>query len=378
MADVYENAYITIAASWASDSNSGCYAQTRPKFKATSLKQPGLFIRTRLPRFPSPTQIMSDSEWPLLNRAWVYQERHLSTRVIHFARDQLHWECKSCYMAEDGCGGQDHKSRTKSTISMGTNLTQDLAESALAWRKVIQDYSYLSLTHDSDRLPAISAIVKRMQPTRKDDMYLAGMWKNSVLADLGWYTTTSGTWPRSDTTVPTWSWVSVRGAVRWARDDQSTLLQLIDLSFTQKGPAHFGRIQNASITVLGPTFTVTPNPSNSSDWRSNMISYNPFPMTDDPRLLLRGCKDYDYNEHSSPEPLKVLLLGQNDGSSRFDARPHLFGLVLQRVTSTQFTRIGFIFVRRDNDKPFHYSFEERQKRLTDFVASLPVKEVTIV
>jgi hypothetical protein len=33
-------------------------------------------------------------------RAWVFQERILSPRIIHFARDQIFWECASLWAAD--------------------------------------------------------------------------------------------------------------------------------------------------------------------------------------------------------------------------------------------------------------------------------------
>ena len=35
--------------------------------------------------------------WPLLTRAWVYQERRLSARVVHIGEKQLYWECRESF-----------------------------------------------------------------------------------------------------------------------------------------------------------------------------------------------------------------------------------------------------------------------------------------
>jgi hypothetical protein len=32
---------------------------------------------------------------PLNSRAWVFQERALSRRILHFANDQIYWQCPS-------------------------------------------------------------------------------------------------------------------------------------------------------------------------------------------------------------------------------------------------------------------------------------------
>lgn len=49
---------------------------------------------------------------------------------------------------------------------------------------MVEEYSCLHLTFSKDRLPALAAIVQRMMVTRRDDLYIAGMWQSSVLQDL--------------------------------------------------------------------------------------------------------------------------------------------------------------------------------------------------
>jgi hypothetical protein len=60
-------------------------------------------------------------------------------------------------------------------------------ETGNTWQLVVSQYSQLQLTHASDRLPAIAAIVQRTMRARKDDLYIAGMWKSSLLVDSAWY-----------------------------------------------------------------------------------------------------------------------------------------------------------------------------------------------
>jgi hypothetical protein len=43
-----------------------------------------------LPHWPGHDDL---GHWPLLERAWAYQERLLSPRVLHFCQDELVWEC---------------------------------------------------------------------------------------------------------------------------------------------------------------------------------------------------------------------------------------------------------------------------------------------
>jgi hypothetical protein len=43
-----------------------------------------------------------EHDYPVLKRGWCFQERLLSRRVLHFAQDELVWECKTGYGCECG------------------------------------------------------------------------------------------------------------------------------------------------------------------------------------------------------------------------------------------------------------------------------------
>lgn len=91
MASVFRNAYCTIAASSARDSEQGFLR--RPGGPAESVRLPGsshgdVIISTFMDNFAH------DVEKSVLSRrAWVLQERVLSRRTIHFTSRQTYWEC---------------------------------------------------------------------------------------------------------------------------------------------------------------------------------------------------------------------------------------------------------------------------------------------
>lgn len=51
---------------------------------------------------PSSNPGLSIDKSILNSRGWVLQERLLSRRTIHFASDQVYWECREHIVAEDG------------------------------------------------------------------------------------------------------------------------------------------------------------------------------------------------------------------------------------------------------------------------------------
>lgn len=50
--------------------------------------------------------ICSQKGYPTLERAWCFQERLLSKRVVHFTKSEMLWDCKSICHCE--CGALDN------------------------------------------------------------------------------------------------------------------------------------------------------------------------------------------------------------------------------------------------------------------------------
>ncbi len=98
MCNVYQRSYVNIAATSSADSSGSLFTNRHP------LSTVPCTVRMNLdghaPRdfhvFPE-----SQAKWGsavdydsvLNSRAWVFQERLLSTRTIHFAANQMYWEC---------------------------------------------------------------------------------------------------------------------------------------------------------------------------------------------------------------------------------------------------------------------------------------------
>jgi len=84
MAAIYQNAYLTLAASFGSDGTAGCYSETK-EYEATLV--PGqspnqaMYYRPSLPHFWQGLRSrgwgVEDENYPLLSRCWVFQEASL-------------------------------------------------------------------------------------------------------------------------------------------------------------------------------------------------------------------------------------------------------------------------------------------------------------
>ena len=84
---------------------------------------------------------------------------------------------------------------------------------------MVNAFTKRKLTHETDRLPALSGIVKELQ-LQSGDEYLAGLWRQDLSHDLLWevdisFAAKDSTWRRPATyRSPSWSWAAIEGPIR--------------------------------------------------------------------------------------------------------------------------------------------------------------------
>jgi len=95
MEEVYALAYCTLAATSAKDCNKGFFRNDNDASLGPDDRYESLCIRKLDENFAR------DVEQAELNqRGWVFQERALSRRIIHFAGTQTYWECGNMVSCE--------------------------------------------------------------------------------------------------------------------------------------------------------------------------------------------------------------------------------------------------------------------------------------
>lgn len=183
MDQVYSNAYVTVLAGWAESSNEGLFfdrdLQTLNSFHArATFTDPSLRGEARPTHYVAHLDLISSevtglarNEWrnevisaPLNSRGWVFQELILSSRILHFARSQVFWECRSCKRSERLPSNEPPNSRgglSSLNFSNYNSCGRDSLEDQ--WCSMIEKYQRLHSTKDSDRLVAISGVAKRCQ-----------------------------------------------------------------------------------------------------------------------------------------------------------------------------------------------------------------------
>ncbi|EPE33442.1 Cytochrome P450 [Glarea lozoyensis ATCC 20868] len=204
MGDIYRNSHLTLSALDASDSHCGFIcSRSRDSLVHLSGNDSSQELYVRPASKPWDT-LFSDA--PLNKRAWALQERLLSTRVVHFSKTELLWEC--------------YFKRVLPSIHYDL---ESFKGSHTAWYRVVQSYSGRSLTRQSDKLPAIAGIAASIASVTGFD-YRHGLWAEDFKAGLLWRIDPSSlssnldlnTEPTLDLhtpTVPSWSWTSINSKV---------------------------------------------------------------------------------------------------------------------------------------------------------------------
>ncbi|KAK4446338.1 het domain-containing protein [Podospora aff. communis PSN243] len=273
MSDIYSNAHLTIAATHAHSGLGGMFHGT-PDIHITGTTPAGepymLYFRERIDHHleaipvPGDTGHATIDHYPLLTRGWVYQERMLSTRVLHFGYHELWFECRSylnceCYRIQYGSAANNPTPVTK-------RLHADALDSVIPgrewhvvmryyiarlWRTMVSAYVSLGLTQYSDRLPAMAGLAKHMAARRKS-RYFAGLWEDALSDDLLWSVCMDVKEKKGrpgGRTAPTWSWASVQTHVLYTDE----IIYFTNASYTEgtRDPEsfeHFATVEGCSVT----------------------------------------------------------------------------------------------------------------------------------
>ncbi|KAF2628210.1 hypothetical protein BU25DRAFT_313157, partial [Macroventuria anomochaeta] len=219
MGAIFMNAQVTFATHCAEDDSTG--------FLAASLDKR---LAIRIPIGRSLTGICApfDSERDvthsaLSQRAWVLQERVLSSRTVHFTVGHVYLESKDGMTCEDGSIVQfqawnveqqqtprynpsalsDLRSLLRSAST--SNQTTSTRPTPLEWLDLVEIYSHCNLTRASDKLIAISGLVHKIQ-AGTTQAWRAGIWADRLCEGLLWLPTDQKPVGPFEDRAPSWSW----------------------------------------------------------------------------------------------------------------------------------------------------------------------------
>ncbi|KAI4182270.1 MAG: hypothetical protein L6R41_006079, partial [Letrouitia leprolyta] len=242
MCNIYRNSYLTIATSSANNSSIGCFS-SRNGHLTRPLELPFTIPRTHSngpsgPSFLSLEGCEETTNASLDSRCWTLQERVLSPCIISYEDNTVAFCCNSIKCNEYDPSGRfyqelsrDYKQlqwsflyHTVSTIN--EDGPKDKAVSAkittskeqahhISWTGLVENYTQRHLTYNKDKLAAIYGITDAVQQ-RKDDIYLAGLWRTWLLYDLLWAVNWKhrGSGRIIPSVAPSWSWASVNSPIQ--------------------------------------------------------------------------------------------------------------------------------------------------------------------
>lgn len=359
MAGIYQNAKLTLAASWAKNSNEDMFSS--PKESVLGIRVKGLervgvvddiFVRVLLPH--------RLERFPLLRRAWVYQERLLSPRYLHFSPVELIWECNTEIFCQ--CSGKDVTSERGLGEMVEGRFAKEsfwgrikwdkekkafrLRSKASTWNMIVEEHSSHGITYQQDKLPAIAGMAKKFRQLGQDSKYLAGLWENTFVENLVWQASSrSANMPRSaEWIAPTWSWASAGAGVRyfgqpWVDLEVSSRIKLLD-AFCE--PVHEDdtmNLKSASMTIRGPTFTAIVQRQNSDDGQAK------YDLEKDGVKSDKFHVDYDLSEPGAFQvnsgSLVLCMEAGNVTIYGYDGFG-MHALVFRRLSNGKYDRIGVV------------------------------------
>lgn len=222
MRHVYANSFCNIAASASSTPEGGLFRSRQPE-----KIRPG-FVTASFPTSEPKDYYIFDKcyserqilKGPLQRRGWVLQERLLAPRVIHFAEDQIFWECftkSKCEVFPLGIPlhfplKEDFKSLWGLPETYKTQQRNISLHIFNLWNGLVREYTQCALTKRSDKLIAISGLANLVHETT-GDQYVAGLWKSRLAESLDWRVYEPTAKIDSEYRAPSWSWASIDGPV---------------------------------------------------------------------------------------------------------------------------------------------------------------------
>lgn len=319
MPSYYRNAYLTICAG-----GNSCAAGFLTAKNAHCEVHPGTGVPKDLLNMPyfGPNGVVDDiffreenpyllSDEPVSKRAWTFQERILSPRVLTYGGCMM-WQCTTTQKSDGGVQDWSFDSRSASDREIKRGLaemqksqyqtvkcknknsvttTQSMpAEKYSLWYDAVEEFCERDITYPQDKFRAIAALANEFSSALKDE-YVAGLWKADFLRGLLW-----STWPNLDVQkpdrwrAPSWSWASVETSITYNRLPTLPATELAKVTSFEITPESksfpYGELSAAAVEIRAPVFTFnievmvdtlrkqyqTPEPQDSMEWRRLMMN----------------------------------------------------------------------------------------------------------
>lgn len=268
------------------------------------------------------TTVSDIKDHPLLTRAWCFQERLLATRILHYTKSEMIFDCLSSMDCE--CGALEkheddplvparriiktgHKFITGTKSFRGSSLrpskplqgeVKEFQEHHELWRDLIVQYSQKQITFRTDGLPAVAGLATEWSD-KLTGRYLAGLWEKDLLNCLRWMPDEKDSEEELSYIAPSWSWLSVHRGVTWGLEsfEYDKFFVTVDVNRTScivDGQNQFGKVKCGYIFLTGRALPVTFSINGNSVWieKPGATVRKPFERPDS-LFRLRNLKSRD-------------------------------------------------------------------------------------
>ncbi|KAM5517208.1 het domain-containing protein [Fusarium oxysporum f. sp. phaseoli] len=306
MASIYNGAELVLAATGSADGSGGCLFQREPfvtvsgtfpegkpfEIYGRKVAKHAVFGWNTDPNgskgSSNPivgTTVSEVYDYPLMTRAWCFQERLLATRILHYTKSEMIFDCLSSMECE--CGALEkheddplvparriiktgHKfiTGTKSYRGSSTNPAaplkgeiKEFIEHHELWRDLIVQYSQKNITKRTDGLPAVAGLATEWF-NKLTGRYLAGLWEKDILNDLRWMPDEKDSGEEPEYISPSWSWLSVHRGVTWGVESFEFDKFFVTVDFDRtacplSGHNQFGAVDSGYIFLTGRIMCMT-------------------------------------------------------------------------------------------------------------------------
>ncbi|KAF2681075.1 HET-domain-containing protein [Lentithecium fluviatile CBS 122367] len=332
---IFRAATLTISASSARNSTEGCGLSTvfppAVRFTTPATAQgnrPAFFALREGLRGPLGTRnnYKGFKDFPVHKRAWIFQEKTLSRRILHAAHPLFFWQCTT--YADDEDGFIDSNPRDAGIPMLASQVPEYVRGPRERWVDWSHEYASRKLTYASDNYAAFAGATALYQELTGDEPVL-GLWKKDLVRHLAWDAWASPMeWhPLEEVRCPSWTWMSYpHGRINFHN------WQHFDYREDAKKPIlrYEASVLSVSVGWTGQPLVSSPLPSSSIKLNGLVDTFQP-PEPRPPRLGYKGRTHWD------PD---FLLRGFPKETDQYGRYFDVLALFAREEETTYYTHLG--------------------------------------
>ena len=293
MGGIYQNSLCTITAAAADNADGGCFSARNPLSydwcKLAGEGKDAIYASLAYRSTGARNEVLRES--PLIERAWVMQERLISPRMLHFGPRGIYWTCLLGSASEhdvEGTGAPStgelvpdtqqlfgpsvekidwkphiqliegrHDFEALLTGQGGSKKIDSLQDFHRIWANLVRQYTRCKLTKPDDKLVALSGLAQRIKE-ETEFRYHAGLWEQTILYDLCWFRSRRPEPRLPGYRAPSWSWASAEGVINDYlqldnREEISFMADFsaVDVETQPSDTSKTGQVLTASLEIIG-------------------------------------------------------------------------------------------------------------------------------